>query len=177
MAAFSANAAAATASLPPLPPSTAHWRVAKLPIAEIRMQLTAFGLRTHSTKQIMVAHLNAHLHADTARTTRIIPRQQGLLGSRIGSTAAPLKRNRATGGAAHDDTATGDYAREPYDPSSTAKHTALHRNHGAVPGHGHPPLRHPNDPAMSHHVSLFSPRLTASSPSPSRSMSSYRRFR
>ena len=61
MAETSSNAVAATAPLSQLHPSTALWRVAKLPVTEIRTRLTAFGLPTDGTKRTLAARLHAHL--------------------------------------------------------------------------------------------------------------------
>ena len=61
MAETSPNAVAATAPLSQLHPSTVLWRIAKLPVTEIRIRLTAFGLPTDGTKRTLAARLHAHL--------------------------------------------------------------------------------------------------------------------
>ena len=61
MAETSPNGVAATAPLSQLHPSTALWRIAKLPVTEIRTRLTAFGLPTVGTKRTLTARLHAHL--------------------------------------------------------------------------------------------------------------------
>ena len=190
MAATSANATAATASLPPLPPSMALYRVAKLPIAEICMRLTAFGLRTDGTKQILAARLHTYLQTLPEPPESPTGTDDGSdhdSAASFDATEESPRRGRHGRRAAREKSRHGRRSRQRHchgrlSQGDAKAIRALLRCHDRRRPHSSPsrsrsrsrswsPATTASD-RSSEESSRSSPRITASSPSPSRSVSS-----